>query len=224
MLGTTNPHDGTTPTPGSPSANPYGGAVDSGAIQRGHEADSYDFKSVLSVPLLVIVFFVLAFATVTIIFSFVSQSEVDPNANPWAVKQNEAPLNERLNRIQRGGEVNQPRLEPLRERSGDARAITRPETATGNSPELHPEDIRPNKENTPELYKDGWLDPSKAFAHIAINDAMKIGLQKGMFPTDKKGTEPPKSSNVPSAANAGRGAEASTVVPPKLPDAAGGSK
>jgi len=283
MSDTTNPTpaDGHKPMSANPPTNPYVGAVDSAAIRRGHEADSYDFKSVLSVPLLVILFFVLAFTTVTIVFAFVSHTEVDPNANPFAVKQNEAPLNDRIGRIQRGGTVDQPRLEPLRERTGDEQAISRPETPTGNSPEIHPEDIRPNRENTPELYKVGWIEADKSVARITIDDAMRLALIQfklsdqalvalrkekvpesvlaklnqitnkefskegfvaglhrlltpdeakqyhdiilnharlnGLFPTDKKGTEPPKSSNVPSAANAGRGSGASIALPPKLP-------
>ena len=222
MPGTTNltPADGYNPTSANPLTSPYVGTVDSGAIRRGHESDTYDLKSVLSVPLLVILFFVLAFTTVTIVFGFISHSEVDPNANPFAVKQNEAPLNERLNRIHRGGAVDQPRLEPLRLRTGDEQAISRPETATGNSPEIHPEDIRPNRENTPELYKVGWIDPNKTAARITIDEAMKLALQqKGLFPTNKNGTKPPITSNVPSAANAGRGSDALIALPPKLPGA-----
>src|SRR5580698_10287950 len=109
MSDTTNPHGGSTPR--SPT-DPHAGAVDPAAIKRGHEIDTYDTKSVLSVPLLVVLFFVLAFGTVTIVFSFVSKSEVDPKANPQAVAENSPPLNERLDRLKRngGGPKDQPHL------------------------------------------------------------------------------------------------------------------
>jgi hypothetical protein len=141
---------------------------------------------------------------------------VNPKANPFAVQDNDAPLNSRLDRIHRGGIVDQPRLEPLRERTGDERAISRPATTTGNSPELHPEDIRPSPENTPELYKVGWINATKTVGRITIEEAMNLYLQKG-FPTDKKGTQPPQSQHVPTASNAGRGMGPSQAQPPKLP-------
>ena len=53
-------------------------------------------------------FFVLAFSVVSLVFYYVSKPEIDPLANPLAVKQNEAPLNEQFNRIHLGGPVNQP--------------------------------------------------------------------------------------------------------------------
>ena len=215
-MDTTNPGGVHGPKPHD-SPDPYAGAVDQGAIKRGHEMDSYDTKSVLSVPLLVIVFFVLAFSVVSLVFSYIRYGSPEPNANPWAVKQNAPPLNERLNRIHRGGEVNQPRLEPLRERTGDARAITRPETETGNSPEIHPEDIIPSKVNTPELFKSEWIGPNNSVARLSIDKAMTLALQSNQFPTQKSGTQPPKSTNVPTESNAGRGFGPSEANPPKLP-------
>jgi hypothetical protein len=219
MSATTNPHDGSIP-------NPLDGAVDRGAIARGHENDGYDNMSVFSVPLMVVVFFALAFTTVSIVFYFVSKSEVDPNANPMAVKDNEAPLDDKLDRIKRSKdfEKDQPRLEPLVLRQGDPRAITEPKKATGNSPELHPEDIHVNQKNTPELYKTGPIDKEKSASRITIDDAMKLAVEKNLFPVQKLGTPKPTTTNVPSEANAGRGAGESSVTPPKLPNPPGGGK
>src|SRR3569832_1081831 len=79
-------------------------------IARGYEADGYDTRSVLSVPLLVILFFVLAFGTVTVIFSFIAYPKADPKAHPGAVERNKAPLDQRYARIHRGAkDVDQPR-------------------------------------------------------------------------------------------------------------------
>jgi hypothetical protein len=186
-------------------------------IARGYEADAYDAKSVLSVPLLVLLFFVLAFGTVTIIFSFIAYPKggVNPKAHPAAAEQNKAPLNERLNRIGRGHEVDQPRLEPLKLRSGDARAIPRPElsVAEGNSPELHPEDLIPTKERFPSLYATG--DGKYGLDKTMSLDDKALAL---LFPVQKTGTKPANSQHVPTAANAGRGADESLVVIPGTPN------
>ena len=186
-------------------------------IARGYEADVYDAKSVLSVPLLVLLFFVLAFGTVTIIFSFIAypKNGVNPKAHPAAAERNKAPLNERLDRTHRGSkDVDQPRLEPLKLRSGDARAIPRPElsVAEGNSPELHPEDLIPTKERFPALYVTGdgkyGLDKTMSLDDEAL---------QALFPVQKAGTQPANSRHVPTAANAGRGADESLVVIPGTP-------
>jgi hypothetical protein len=212
MSATTNSPSGDSP------ANPFDGAVDRNAIARGHEIDTYDKMSVLSVPLMVVVFFALAFTTVTIVFYFTKKSEVDPSANPFAVKENSAPLNDRLARIHRDKnlEKDKARLEPLRLREGDARAISEPATPTGNSPELHPEDIQVSQTNTPELFKTGTVE--KDVSRITIEQAMKLATENNLLKSRKvEKEEMPGSSNVPTEANAGRGAADAVAVPPKLP-------
>jgi hypothetical protein len=164
---------------------------------------------------LVILFFVLAFGTVTIIFAFIAYPKGDPRAHPTAVVRNKAALNERLDRIHRGSkDVDQPRLEPLRERKGNERAITSPETAEGNSPELHPEDLIPTKERFPALYATGGgkygLDRTMALSDKALAELK-------LFPVQKPGSQPKSSRHVPTAANAGRGAEDSEVIAPAVP-------
>jgi hypothetical protein len=197
------PHDNHSP-PGLPSPE---------VIARGYEPDEYDARSVLSVPLLVILFFVLAFGTVTIIFAFIAYPKGDPRAHPTAVVRNKAPLNERLDRIHRGSkDVDQPRLEPLRERQGNERAITSPEAAEGNSPELHPEDLIVTKERFPALYATGGgkygLDRTMALSDQALGK---------LFRVQEPGSRPIRSPHVPTAANAGRGAEDAEVIPPATP-------
>lgn len=204
--------------------NSLSGAVDPEAIKRGHEADGYDQKSVLSVPLLVVVFFLLAFGCVTTIFWFVSKPEQNPDWNPQAVAENDQPLNDRLGAIHRtaGGPSDQPRLEILTLREGDPRAITEPKTPHGNSPELHPEDIHVSRKNTPELYEVGPLAHDSSASRITIDDAMRQALgNKNFFPTAAAGTAPPNSSHVPTASNGGRGADEAKAEPPKLPEQGG---
>lgn len=188
------------------------------AMRLGYEPDGYDPTSVISVPLLVILFFVLAFAATTILFGYFAPNPGDPNAHPMAKARNEASLDERLARINRGGEVDQPRLEPLRVRTGDSRAITRPETKEGNPPYMHPEQNRANRELTPELYRAGWTGKDKQSARIPIDDILD-GKVKNLFPVQKSGTNPTSSVHLPTAANAGRGAEHSLAEMPKAPAA-----
>lgn len=122
-------------------------------VARGYEEDVYDAKTVLSVPLLVIFFFVAAFGITTVVFMVVAPHPSSAVAHPQAKARNDADLNARLGRIGRGKEVDQPRLEPLRLRQSggklDQRAITRPEVTDrgANSPEYHPEDLIPDPNN-----------------------------------------------------------------------------
>lgn len=186
-------HDGPVVTPPDPQV-----------LTRGHEADVYDPASVWSVPILVVVFFVLAFVTTTILFYYLAPTPERPDAHPLAVERNRAPLEERLARISRGKEVDQPRLEPLRIRTGDARAITRPEAPVGNSPEIHPEDLRPSPTTTPDLYRAHWLDTNRTAARVTIDDAMRLVLEKNLLPVSKDAMPPLRSTQLPTAANAGR--------------------
>lgn len=213
--------------PGAPVADDHdtSGPPPAEVIARGYETDGYDNTSVLSVPLLVLLFFVLAFGTVSVIFYFIAYPKADPMAHPAAAERNKAPLNERMARLGRGKEVDQPRLEPLKLRSGDARAIPRPElpVVDGNSPELHPEDLRPTKERFPALFAGG---PGKQGLDATM--ALSDDKLKGLFPVQKPDTKPTDSRHLPTAANAGRGAEDSKAeVPgaapaPKAPNPTGG--
>jgi hypothetical protein len=211
--------DSTNPIPGSPHADDHSpqGPPPPEVIARGYEADVYDSKTVLSVPLLVILFFVLAFATVTVIFSVIAYPKsVNAKAHPRAAELNKAPLDERLKRIDRDEEKanGQPRLEPLRRRSGEARAISRPELPEGNSPELHPEELRPTKgeDKFDPLFVTG---PDR----IGIDKTMSLSdaALKALFPVQPGASLPLNSRHVPTAANAGRGAEGSLAVSPELP-------
>lgn len=208
--------------PGAPVADDHApmGPPSDETIRRGYEADVYDAKSVISVPLLVILFFVLAFGTVTVIFRFIAYPKPDQRAHPSAYERNKRPLNERLAGIGHDGQGGkstreQPRLEPLKQRSGGeyARAITRPETAEGNSPELHPEDLRITKARFPELYQTGG-------GKVPIDKVMDLGDSqlKALFPVQSDGTQPIGSQHVPTAANAGRGADESEVILPTAPE------
>ena len=203
--------------PGAPAADDHApmGPPSEETIKRGYEADTYDAKSVISVPLLVILFFVLAFGTVTVIFKFIAYPDPDGKAHPAAAARNKRALNDRMAGIGRVKEGDQPRLEPLKQRSGGewARAITRPETADGNSPELHPEDLRVTKERFPSLYQSGG-------GKYGLDTVLALPDDKltGLFPVQANGTKPIDSQHLPTPSNAGRGAEESVVILPTAPE------
>jgi hypothetical protein len=161
--------------------------------------------SVVSVPLMVIGFFLLAFVVTTAVFWYATKPTADTNAHPAAVERNKAPLNDRLSRIYRGGEVDQPRLEPLVLREPGGETFSRKPLAEGNSPQIHPEALRVSKENTPSLYTAKWVEQGKV-ARITIDDAMKISLEQGLLKAAKNETRAKASKDTPSAANAGRAA------------------
>ena len=206
--------------PGAPAADDHdrAGPPAKEVIDRGYEEDRYDSKTVLSVPLLVILFFVLAFGTVSVIFYFIAYPNPDPRAHPGAAARNKRPLNERLNELGRGKEADQPRLDVLKQLDTrhNPRAITRPPlpTEAGNSPDLHPEDLRVSKDKFPMLYGTG---PNKTgYGLDKTMELSKEALEK-LFPVQKDGTAPANSRHVPTASNAGRGDADSVAAPPALP-------
>src|SRR5262245_45069710 len=96
--------------PGSPKPDEAdrGGGPSAAVIARGYEEDGYDPKSVISVPILVIGFFVLAFTSVTILFAYFRHAPANPMANPQTVEDNSRELMERINSTPKRG-----RPEPL---------------------------------------------------------------------------------------------------------------
>ncbi len=215
-MSTTNPPG----TGGIPDPIPAGVGADPASIARGHETDDYDSKSVLSVPLLVVVFFIAAFATVSAVFWMIAYPEPEPGEHPLATERNLVHMNERMGRITRGGEVDQPRLEDLKLRTGDARVMTQPEMPTGNSPWVHPEDIRPSPTVTPTLFETRWADPNKTYARVSLGLLMDLNNEAlgKLFPVQAAQSRPLDSPNRPTAANAGRGGGPSVAAPPKLPE------
>jgi hypothetical protein len=227
-MSTTNPEHGRPPAdpvgglapipPGTPRADDHdiSGPPAADTIARGHEVDTYDTASVFSVPLLVVLFFVLAFGTVSVIFYFIFPNPADPNAHPMAVEDSKKDIPDRH------AQVTDPPLDNFRHLEGNTRSITSPERSAGNSPWIHPEDLRVNSTNTPALYRSGWLDPAKTRARLTIDEAMDIAAKKDSKVLKSRATPAALSSsqNVPTAANAGRGEGASKADPPKDPTAA----
>jgi hypothetical protein len=79
----------------------------------------------------------------------------------------ERPLNDRL------ATIPDPRLEGLRELQQVPPTVSpSAETPTGNSPEYHPEDLRPERQAGLHGYE--WVDRGKGIARIPIDRAMGI--------------------------------------------------
>ena len=192
---------------------PVLGAVNPEALRAGHEPDNtFAVKPIMGIPIAVVATFVIAFSVAAGAFAYFRTQEKDPFAHPAAVEANAKGTNERLNQTQRGGlyveqpAIPQPRLEPLKRLEKDGMFIARPALPNGNSPEIHPDEIKPDR--VAELHTTGYADKDHKFAHIPIDEAMKIAAaDKGMFPVQKNGSKATPSADKPSASSGGAGVQ-----------------
>ncbi|HJZ56485.1 MAG TPA: hypothetical protein VKE74_16080 [Gemmataceae bacterium] len=196
---------------GAPDEHAGGGGVNPEAVQAGHEPDAFYVAPILSIPLAVVITFVVAFTAATIAFLYLTAPRTDPLAHPGAAKAADAGTNEQLARVERKGLDGNPdiksdnaRLEPLRQLEADGKTITRPPLAHGyNSPELHPEDVnpvlRPDKVPTLQTSEGGKLSIADAMAQATGEK------RDAILPVRKDQVRPAPSDRRPSGANAGRG-------------------
>lgn len=193
---------------------PVLGAVNPEALKAGHEPDNtFAVKPIIGVPLAVVVAFVIAFTVAAGAFAYFRKKDPDPFAHPSAVEANAKGTDDRLRRIERAGlrennlrEVDQPRLEPLKLLEKDGMFYLRTPLPEGNSPEIHPEEIKPDR--VAELQTKGYTDKDHKFAKIPIGDAMRIAAgDKKMFPVQKNGSKATPSADRPSASNGGAGVQ-----------------
>lgn len=224
-MSSTNPPVPSGPQPGAgpnwpadvkygdaPDDSGGGGGVNPEAIRAGHEPDAFTVKPILSIPIAVVATFVIAFTVAAGAFVYFNPTpEKDPFAHPEAVARSEKGTNDRLDRTERAGlrlnparDVDQPRLEPLKRLEKDGMFMARPPLPTGNSPEIQPEEIRPDR--VPALHTAGYADHDKKFARIPIDEAMRIAAgDKTMFPVQKGGSKPSSSADKPSSSSGGAG-------------------
>jgi len=209
------------------------------AIKAGHEPDAFAVKPIMSIPIAVVLTFVVAFAVAAGVFAYFMNQAARPNplAHPDGVARGSVPLTQRLERIDRAGsnantkrEVDQPRLEPLKRlaaggpatKGEDAgRFTTQLELPNGNSPQIHPEEIQPDR--VAALKRAEYIGNDKKFARIPIADAMKIAVEgKGIFPVQAAPSAAVKTADKPSASSGGHGivAPAPKPVAPKIETAA----
>lgn len=205
--------------------------ADKQSIQAGHEPDQFRVRTVLYVPLLLVVSALLAFAVVTVtFFNLVQKPDGDPAANREATALADRTLNARFARTSStdpNAAVKQPRLEYLKqtEESGakDDPAYMRskrPVEADGATWELRPEDLRPGNYVDPTLHRKilvetGWVDPQKkTTAHIPIAEAMAaVVANKKYLPVRKDPVRVAATTDGKAKlSNAGRGGLATPVV------------
>lgn len=226
-MATTNPQPGAGPQwPADvtnldrPDDSGGGGGVDPAALRAGHEPDVFAVKPILSIPLAVVVTFLIAIPLAAAVFFIVykpeGQRSEDPFAHPEARARNEAPLDERLARLDRAGadsntqyrELDQPRLEPLRLLENNGQTTTQPDLPKGNSPYLHPEDVAYDR--YPGLQKGGWVKGEEGkVARLPIAEAIRLAaadkaLNAQMFPVRKDASGPLPWADRAQESNAGR--------------------
>jgi hypothetical protein len=172
--------------------------IDPIALAQGHEPDTVHARTILYVPLALVVTFAIAYAVVTAIVSGTRGAGVrEPSNNPRAAVRGEEPINERVARISSSdakAEVRQPRLEGAEQFKMDPGAApnnqdpyyfrSRLPEEEGNSPQYHPEDLRPSSALGKKLgLQDyGEVNPAigtlpgvpKGAVRIPVTEAMKL--------------------------------------------------
>jgi len=164
--------------------------------QLSYEPDWFPLKTILAVPVAVIVTGVLAFFTTSILFGTIfGVAEQNPSTFPIAAERGKASLNDRLTRMSSQdpkSEITQPRLEAMQIKKqtdhGDGFVLTsemttqQPAKSIANSPRYHPEDLRADRWpqlNTYSVTKD------KNIAHIPVDKAIEIILKGNLLPARK---------------------------------------
>jgi hypothetical protein len=202
----------------APDDHGGGGGVDPAAVAAGHEPDVFAVAPIMGIPLAVVIAFVVAFTVAAGAFAYFAGVARQPDnatvsgrfSHPEAVARGEQGTNERLSRIEREGlrphenpDVDQPRLEPLRKLEGDGMFYARPPLPTGNSPEIHWEDIRPDR--VAGLHEAKYVGQDKKVARIPIGEAMKLAAaDRSILPVAKNASKPVGTGERPSASNGGQ--------------------
>jgi len=200
------------------------------ALRAGHEADKFGIKGIVLVPIFVTIVLLMTYGIVTVTFNVINKPPAPEHA-PTAetekiLKRNAASANDRFamtNSVDpkplEGKVVAQPRLEALQRMEGNDPDHYRSKLPlpTGNSPEIHPEDLRPDRYVDPAsrrkvLIETAWIVEGKV-AHIPIDEAMKAVLKK--LPVRKEpvavtGTSESRSKQ----SSAGRGGPSQPVAVP----------
>jgi hypothetical protein len=175
--------------------------------KAGHEADRFDAKGILMVPVLVVVVTFLSYLLVTGLFEWLKPGKPYHNdiMSPLAVEKNEIPLNDKLAKISLNdpkAETQQPRLEGLKVMDTHRDGSAKPDpmnyrsfqpAVKENSYYLTPQDLYPSRFVDPltgqhVLDEYAWVSKEKRVARIPVDEAMK--RLAGMLPAKKDGAAP----------------------------------
>ncbi len=169
----TNGHD----APPNTEVNPQ-------ALAQGHEPDKVDTRIIIYVPLILLVCFLLTWLTVTWIINYIRSPSTEKPKNQMAAVRQAEPINERLGRINSStplAEVKQPRLDGLNRLKNEGEPVyvrSFAPTEDGNSPQYHPEDLRPSSEVSKKLglQSYSWIKKDE-LARIPLQEALKMVLK-----------------------------------------------
>ncbi len=210
------------------------------SVKAGHEPDRFAVRSILYVPVIMVVMVVVGFVIVTITFNGLTEKPpVDPDKNPRGAADSKKDVNARFATISSTdpeARTNQPRLEYLKQTANNDQKddpafyrSKRPIEAVGATWELRPEDLRPENfidptRKTRILVEAGWQGDDTKVAHIPIAEAMDALLASKKLPT-KPGAKPAPvtTDGKPKISNSGRGGP-SQPANPASPPLAGGKK
>jgi len=209
--------------------------MDTKSTKVGHEPDKFDVRSIIYVPIAVILTLIVTYALVQTVITYLIGASTDSIVT-------RTPMNERFERISSTEAktsvneknptrtldgVTQPRLEWFRLSDNVRPGETEPDPEymrsfrplpKGNSPEIYPEDLRAENYVDPAthmkpLVETKWLKPGEK-AQIPIADAMALLLEKNKLPTKKETLAPKVPQNAaqvkPKLSNGG-----ATFTPPK---------
>jgi hypothetical protein len=199
--------------------------------ELGYEPDTFSVKTILAVPIAVLITGVIAFVVTGLLFAniFDPRIQYEPPDYREAAAQNDQPLNERLARMSSSdpnAPIQQPRLEGMEQRKTsepgqESDLKLTPEITTTqplkerNPPRYHADDLRP--ENQKVLTSGG--DGPNGTEHIPIDRAMAELINRNLLPV-RDGARPlavepawdrPKDSN----GGTGRLVEAPKKAPAK---------
>lgn len=198
-------------------------------VKAGHEADSFQVKSILLVPVAIAMMAGLAYIVVTAVFGWVNRNsgENAPVAGP-AMKAADDRF-AHISSTDNSAKVSQPRLEAIRMSDSTRNGKTDPEyfrsvrfSDSGNSPEYHPEDLRPENYIDPEtkqkvLRDYAWVIDQKV-ARIPVSVAMGLLISEKLLPVQAKESKPViGTATIPKLSNGGWGLSPEKKTEPAKP-------
>lgn len=164
-----------------------------------YEPDQFAVKTILAVPVAVVITGLIAFGVTWMLFSNVFDPRIqEPPDNPAAAARNKAPQNDRFGRISSTdpkAEVQQPRLEGLQKTEVYARdgnpenakgrnlitsqmSTTQP-TKDGNSPRYHAEQLRPDKIKSLNVT---GPDAESGTTKVSVDEAIRLLVEANLLP------------------------------------------
>lgn len=212
--------------------------VEPKSVAVGHEPDRFGIGGIVAVPVAVIITLIVTYVIVTAMVAYVNGKTSDPIAS------NDPSINDRLGRIDStggslAGEVRDPQTGEVVRKAVTGQPLGEPrldglpqidtrmngkdvapflmsfrKTPTGNSPDVYPEDLRPENYTDYLTQKMPLVDPAeahagnKAFARIPVADAIEMllkneALKKQYVPASETPVDPTKTANRAKQSNGG---------------------